>query len=674
MAQNQENRTEISAVKFNGQDFKYLRDRCLRRGQLFEDETFLPVNSSIGLQLLQKKNLSQSPKWMRPTMDSSRGPPFFILETASRFDIQQGNAGDCWVLAALGSLTQNPKYLHQILPWDQSFSQQYAGIFHFRFWQCGQWVDVVVDDRLPVWDQHDYLFIRPCKDNHEFWPCLLEKAYAKLHGSYFHLHYGYLPDALVDLTGGVVTTLKLPSSSSNLMLMVKTAAQAGSLMACNTLGQTCQDCEMDNGLVSSHAYTVTGAEQIQYRRGKEDIIRLWNPWGHTEWKGSWSDGSQEWQETSDHRKDQLYKNKQDGEFWISCQDFQKNFNCLFICNRFPISLNHENKLHGSWSKMMFENQSIVGNPADGLWSDPQYFFIVREPMKEWNVIVSFTIKPQSLPSTDKENPLNFQVVKVDSQVWNTIALSSLLGFSHLGGVCGYPAKGVGSKSKCNLTQCFHLNPGTYAVVTSTSREVQFLLRIFLKVSDIDRKLDNNLNLTRVQASLPEIGFQPSVFQRYSQQGMNIDASQLQNLLNQELLKELPGVMFSLDECRGILALMDVKVNGLLDQEEFKRLWERLVNCQHAFQNTQRSPGVLLSLDLRKAIENTDFLIGISVSRELLDLMALRYSDHTGRISFPSLVCFLMKLEVMAKAFHNLSKDGKGLYLTEMEWMNLVMYS
>lgn len=55
-------------------------------------------------------------------------------------------------------------------------------------------------------------------------------------------------------------------------------------------------------------------------------------------------------------------------------------------------------------------------------------------------------------------------------------------------------------------------------------------------------------------------------------------------------------------------------------------------------------------------------------------MALRYSDSSGRVSFPTLVCFLIRLETMAKAFRNLSKDGKGIYLTETEWMNLVMYS
>lgn len=56
----------------------------------------------------------------------------------------------------------------------------------------------------------------------------------RFHGSYLNLHYGYLPDALVDLTGGVVTSVNLHSSSSDLVMVVKMAAKAGSLMTCAT--------------------------------------------------------------------------------------------------------------------------------------------------------------------------------------------------------------------------------------------------------------------------------------------------------------------------------------------------------------------------------------------------------------------------------------------------------
>lgn len=107
-----------------------------------------------------------------------------------------------------------------------------------------------------------------------------------------------------------------------------------------------------------------------------------------------------------------------------------------------------------------------------------------------------------------------------------------------------------------------------------------------------------------------------MFYKYAQQGQNIEAAQLQSLLNQEFLKGRPGDTFSLDECRSIVALMDLKVNGRLDQGEFSRLWTRLVHCQSVFQNIQKNSGVFLSSYLQEAVKNTDFLAGISVSNEL----------------------------------------------------------
>ncbi|XP_009698201.1 PREDICTED: calpain-13, partial [Cariama cristata] len=583
--------------KFNNQDFHRLRAFCLSQGLLFEDTTFPAHVSSIGPNLIPEDKLRRI-QWKRP-IELQRNP-YLIKDGVSRFDIMQGEIGDCWMLAALGSLTLQKQFLENVLPKDQGFQGDYAGIFHFRFWQYGDWVDVVIDDRLPFLNGR-YLSVQPRTSN-EFWPSLLEKAYAKLRGSYQNLHGGYLSDALVDLTGGVQVQFSLKDPPPDLEEILKAADKSQCLMGCSTSGPLRRNIELRNGIVQGHAYTITGAVKIRYKSGWKHIIRIWNPWGHGEWKGPWSDDSPQWDHVEPKCREALLRIKDDGEFWMSCENFQEQFSWLYICNRTPTFLDFGDQNSTTWSMDRYID----------LWSPAlapgrkNYSPVPDYDPKTYNVVISLMQKHAEDRQDAKNLKIGFFITMENSEV-----LKQNFSLTR------------------DVTNCLILSPGTYAVVPATTedQEFEFLLRIFMKNQDYNGNSDSSprpLLLT----------------------GSAIDASQLQQLLNEVILQDEMtslGGRFTFDSCRGILALMDLSSNGQLTLQEFGSLWRSLTKYMDIFSKEDRNHSGFLDMsELKSAIQTA----GLATNEQLLHLMALRYGDAAGRIGFSDFVCCMLRLETM----------------------------
>lgn len=61
--------------------------------------------------------------------------------------------------------------------WNEENFKDHPGIFKFCFWQDGIITEVVIDDLLPC--QNNQCLSLCSSYANEFWPSLLEKAYAK---------------------------------------------------------------------------------------------------------------------------------------------------------------------------------------------------------------------------------------------------------------------------------------------------------------------------------------------------------------------------------------------------------------------------------------------------------------------------------------------------------------
>uniref|UniRef100_A0AAQ5X1P9 Calpain catalytic domain-containing protein n=1 Tax=Amphiprion ocellaris TaxID=80972 RepID=A0AAQ5X1P9_AMPOC len=478
--------TVSNPLKHDNQDFQQLKQYCLIRKVRYIDEMFPPDRRSIGQGILSPSELKRV-EWLRPGRIVSN--PSFVVDGVSRFDFGQGIVGNCWFLASIGALTFQDYILGQVVPLEQSFDDDYCGLFHFRFWRFGRWVDVVIDDKLPTINGR-LIFVHSTDPN-EFWPALLEKAYAKVCGSYSDMNAGTPAEALVDFTGGVHICIQLSEPPPNLWELMCRAGQSKSLMGCGTEQGTSANTVLPNGLVQGHAYTVTGVKQVKNRQ-LVNLVRLWNPWGRGEWNGDWSDQSPLWQTVSPQDRELCLSVRDDGEFWMTLQDFCRFYSDLDICCLCPDFLDGSS-CH--WKTSFYEGRWVAGTTAggcmnnrDSFWTNPQYRVKIDklssecgEFQGEKNMLVSLMQKP------DKRNRRLVQNLHIGFSVFEYRA--------HRG---KFPASFfernrpvAQTKTYMNAREAMEfvtLKPGEYLIVPSTfnpNETASFILTILSKAETHD---------------------------------------------------------------------------------------------------------------------------------------------------------------------------------------------
>jgi calpain len=642
------------------QDFTKIRDQCLEKGTLFEDPEFPAEDSSIYF----SKTPPRPFEWKRP-MEIAHNPELFV-EGASRFDVNQGELGDCWLLAALANLTLNRALFSRVVPNDQSFVDKYAGIFHFRFWQYGRWVDVVIDDRLPT-DCGKLMFLHSSEHN-EFWSALLEKAYAKLHGSYEALKGGTTCEAMEDFTGGVTEKYELNEAPPNLYRIMLNAYERSSLMGCSIdPDPNILEAQTTEGLVKGHAYSVTHVKyfgiQTAGTSGKIPLMRIRNPWGNeAEWKGLWSDKSPMWRYISDEEKEEVGLTfDKNGEFWMSYKDFRKHFSRLEICNLNPDSLSEEELLRShkrKWDMSMFEGEWVRGVTAGGcrnnhetFWHNPQYCITLEYPDDEDNkctVIVALMQKNRRSQRKMGMACLAIGYTMYHLQDPNSLPKPLDLNFFKNNEVVAEPP----FFNDIREVSCrFQLPPGVYCIVPSTFKpndEGEFILRVFSEHRNNMEENDEEVGLGKVddkaqdtpveflhkkrhlmkQPEPEEEKTQDKVkefFRKIAGEDMEVDWMELKEILNYAMRNELHGGSSSQDSIVNVI---------------------HPVSCGVVCRDTP----------LGQAFETKNEGFSNDVCRSMVAMMDV---DRTGKLGFEEFKALWVDIRHWKALFKLYDKDGSG---------------
>ncbi|XP_073527703.1 calpain-11 [Phyllobates terribilis] len=677
------------AVKYLNQDYESLRQSFLENGSLFEDPHFPAITSSLGFKELGPGTSKvQGVRWKRPSEIVS--DPQFIVGGATRTDICQGALGDCWLLAAIGSLTLNEDLLHRVVPHGQSFQEDYAGIFHFQIWQFGEWVDVVIDDRLPVKDG-ELVFVHSAECS-EFWSALLEKAYAKLNGSYEALSGGSTTEGFEDFTGGVAMMYELRKAPRDLDKIISRALARGSLLGCSIDITSAFDMEAITfkKLVKGHAYSVTALKEVNYRGQVEKLIRVRNPWGQVEWTGAWSDSSSEWNEVDPSEREDLCLKMEDGEFWMSFQEFLRQFSRLEICNLTPDALSSDDL--SKWHTTMYEGTWRRGSTAGGCRNNPATFWI--------NPQFKITLLEEDDDPDDNELACSFMVALMQK---NRRRERKVGGDMHTIGFAVYevPDEFKGCQSvhlkkdfflrhqSCARSETFinlrevsnqiRLPPGEYLVVPSTfepNKEGDFVLRVFTEKQSETQELDDEVSADLPdQEDISEDDVDDSfrnMFRQLAGADMEISVFELRTILNRVVTrhKDLKTDGFSMEACRQMVNLMDKDGSGKLGIVEFQILWNKIRSWLGVFrEHDLDKSGTMSSYELRMALES----VGFRLNNKLMQVLVARYADNDLGIDFDNFVCCLVKLEAMFRFFRGIDPEGSGAAEMNLgEWLTLTM--
>uniref|UniRef100_A0A671V1G5 Calpain-1 catalytic subunit n=1 Tax=Sparus aurata TaxID=8175 RepID=A0A671V1G5_SPAAU len=636
-----------NAVKFLGQDFESLKAQCLRSGKLFEDSLFPCAASSLGFKELGPRSAkTYGVRWMRPTEFCKR--PEFIVDGATRTDICQGALGDCWLLAAIASLTLNDNLLHRVVPHGQSFGQGYAGIFHFQFWQFGEWVEVVIDDRLPVKDGK-LLFVHSAEGT-EFWSALLEKAYAKLNGCYEALSGGSTSEGFEDFTGGVTEMFELRKAPSDLFSIISRAIERGSLLGCSIDISNTSDMEAVTfkKLVKGHAYSVTGVEEVVYRGNLTKLVRIRNPWGEVEWTGAWSDNSREWDSVDRSVKSRLQ-------------------NRICFLDLLRIRQMKQSDLYQLFFPATF-------------WLNPQFKLVLQHPdtpgQSDCSFLVGLMQKDRRKKRREGEDMETIGFALYEFVGRSGVHLKRDFFLTH--------ASSARSELFINLREVssrLRLPAGEYVIVPSTfepHKEADFCLRVFSEKPANSEELDDDVVAdlpaeTKLDESQIDSGFK-SLFRQLAGADMEISITELQTILNRIISKhkDLKTDGFTKEACRSMINLMDTDGSGKLGLTEFHVLWEKIKRYLTIFREFDLDKsGTMSSYEMRMALDSA----GFKLTNNLFQLIILRYTEADMTVDFDNFVTCLVRLETMYKTFQTLDTDkDKVIELNFFQWITLTMFA
>jgi calpain-15 len=291
----------------NNNSIIYLHPNSSAANEVSEDE----------LELLKKFT------WKRAA-EIQQGKIFTLYHKIEIEDINQGFIGNCYFLSALSAIAEFKDRFDNIFI---SKTKTENGCYTVKFILKGIPKILSIDDYF-LYDSENEGPAGANSGQGEIWVEVLEKAWAKVNGSYAATISGLPGEALAALTEAPVVSYihkKYKDSKIEELWDIIKQADKNNWIICTSTGDNKNAEAM--GLIQSHAYTLIGVNEDQNIR----LVKLRNPWGNFEWKGDFSDSSPLWNQYPKLKNYVALDKKDDGIFYMTFNDFLIYYPYTYIC-------------------------------------------------------------------------------------------------------------------------------------------------------------------------------------------------------------------------------------------------------------------------------------------------------------------------------------------------------
>jgi hypothetical protein len=269
---------------------------CSKSSNKFEDSEFPPVRSSLTSVATGIKDGSF--EWIRASELNRNEECILFGNNIQPSDVIQGHLGNCWLISAMACIAAYPQVVENLFDTRQVSSDGKYTISLFDA-KSSKWTKLCIDDYIPCeqrawWAKAAKPLFAQSKTG-IIWPMLLEKAFAKLWGSYGALQGGVPTDAWMAMTG-CPTQLQFlkqsdwklyksegntryitpaggsPLGEGSLWENLKHACEKSYLVAASMHNES-DKCK--EKLYANHSYSVLQAVE----KGRSRYIKMRNPWG-----------------------------------------------------------------------------------------------------------------------------------------------------------------------------------------------------------------------------------------------------------------------------------------------------------------------------------------------------------------------------------------------------------